>query len=217
MLNARQYSEAELILHYNLERFEGDKNIPLLNEWLCQENQIELNSGEQYLFNLIFFDAREKIEFWHKEELKMKFIAFVLKLGGLVDNTPYHTYFKRTIKAMVNTRFLKMKVDFMMAKGFLNQPQNPYFHLQVWKKYRNPAEDPIAQLLTAFLISQEVNQNTQPMYGCIVTGKFWEFIIMLDNNYCISESYDCTEEESLISIITILRRFSHRLHYRCLN
>ncbi len=118
---------------------------------------------------------------------------------------------------MVNTRFLKMKVDFMMAKGFLNQPQNPYFHLQVWKKYRNPAEDPIAQLLTAFLISQEVNQNTQPMYGCIVTGKFWEFIIMLDNNYCISESYDCTEEESLISIITILRRFSHRLHYRCLN
>ena len=217
MPRAKQYSEADLILHYDLKRFVGNEKSPLLSEWLSQENQVELNSGEQYLFNLIFFDAQEKIEYWHKEELKMKFIAFVLKLGYLVDRPPYNTYFKQTIKATVDRIFLKIKVDFMMAEGVLNQPQKPYFHFQVWKKYRNPADEPIAQLLTAFLISQEINPTSQPMYGCVVTGKFWEFIIMSGNNYFISKSYDCTEEESLISIITILRKFSHRLNYQYLN
>lgn len=217
MPRTRQYSEADLILHYNLKRFVGNEKSPLLSEWLSQEKQVELNSGEQYLFNLIFFDAQEKIKYWHKEELKMKFIAFVLKLGYLVDKPPYNTYFKQTIKATVNANFLKVKVDFMMAEGFLNQPQKPYFHFQVWKKYCNPVDEPIARLLTAFLISQEINPTYQPMYGCVVTGKFWKFIIMTGNNYFISKSYDCTEEASLINIITILRKFSHRLNYRTLN
>ena len=217
MPKAKQYSETDLILHYNLKRFVGNEKNPLLSEWLSQENQVELNSGEQYLFNLIFFDAQKKIKYWHKEELKMRFIAFVLKLGYLVDNPPYNTYFKHTIKATVDVNFLKMKVDFMMAEGISNQPQKPYFHFQIWKKHRNPADEPIAQLLTAFLISQKINPTSQVMYGCIVTGKFWEFIIMLDNSYFISKGYDCTEEKSLINIITILRRFRHRLNYRCLN
>ena len=214
MPRARQYSEADLILHYDLKCFLGNEKSRLLSEWLSQENQVELNSGEQYLFNLIFFDAQEKIEYWYKEELKMKLIAFILKLGYLVDRPPYNTYFKQTIKATVNSHFLKMKVDFMMAEGGLNQPQKPYFHFQVGKKYRNPADEPIAQLLTAFLISQEINQTFQPMYGCVVIGKIWKFIIMLDNNYFISKSYDCTKEKGLMSIITILRKVSHRPNYQ---
>lgn len=212
MSKIKKYSEADLTTLYDLKCFVGNDKIPLLSEWLEQTNSVALNSGEQYLFNLIFFDAKEKIKCWDREELKMKFIAFVLKLGHLVDSPPYHTYFEHTIEATVKTNFLKIKTDFMIAKGILNQPQNPYFHFQVWKKYRNPTGDPIAQLLTAFLISQEINQTKHPLYGCAVTGRFWEFIIMIDKNYYMSKSYDCTNEEDLMTIIAILRKCKYLLN-----
>ncbi|MCK5728279.1 MAG: hypothetical protein KAH08_03570 [Methylococcales bacterium] len=217
MSKAKKYSQADLILLYDLKRFVGNETSPFLSEWLDPENQIELNSGEQYIFNLIFADAQEKIEYWYKEELKIKFIAFVLKLGHLVDDPPYNIYFKRTIKATVDTHFLKVKTDCMIAQGLFDQPLHPYFHFQVWKKYCNPVGDPIAQLLTAFLISQENNQTQEPMYGCTVTGKFWRFMVMVGKEYFISRPYDCTKEEDLLMIISILRRFKYYLDALKLN
>lgn len=211
MSKAIKYSQADLMKLYNLKRFVGNETNPLLTRWLDQDQPMELNSGEQYLFNIIFADAQDKIEYWYKEELKIKFIAFVLKLGHLVDDPPYNIYFKRTIKATVESHLLEIKTDCMIAQGIFDQPQHPYFHFQIWKKYCNPIGDPIAQLLTAFLISQEINKNTQPMYGCTVTGKFWRFMVMSGKNYFISKPYDCTQEEDLMNIISILRKFKYFL------
>jgi hypothetical protein len=207
MPKAKKYSEADLILLYNLKRQVGNKKSPLLIAWLdCKE--VNLNIAEQYIFDSILQEAQEKIDGWHEEDLKMKFISFVLRLGHLVDNLHFNTYFERTVAATVEKHFLKTKTDFMVAKGVLDQPQNPYFHFQEWKKHRDPTSDPLGQLLVAFLIAQKINQNKNPLYGCIVTGKFWEFIIMSGKNYFISESYDCTKKDNLMQIIAVLQQFN---------
>ncbi len=214
MPRAKKYSEADLILLYDLKRHVGNSKSPLLIEWL--DCQTILNSSEQYIFDFILQDVQEKIDGWHEEELKMKFISFVLRLGNLVDNPIYNTYFERSIEATIKENFLKIKTDFMIAKGVLDKPQTPYFHFQEWKKHRDPTGDPVAQLLEAFLIAQDINQNNRPIYGACITGKFWEFIVMSERDYFISESYDCTKKESLIKIIAVLRKFNSILKSKLL-
>ncbi|NOQ35078.1 MAG: hypothetical protein GQ569_04195 [Methylococcaceae bacterium] len=214
MARAKKYCEADLILLYDLKRHVGNNKSPLLIKWL--DCKTELNAGEQYIFDFILKNAQEKIDGWHEEELKMKFISFVLHLGHLVDNPVYNTYFERTVESTVEEHYLKIKTDFMIAKGILDKPQNPYFHFQEWKKHRDPTGDPVAQLLEAFLIAQEINQNDNPIYGCTVTGKYWEFFIMSGKNYFISKSYDCTESDDLMKIIAVLRKFNHILETKLL-
>ena len=47
----KQYSEAELIKLFNLQRLVGNHAHPLLEEWLNCET--ELSSNDQYLFDII--------------------------------------------------------------------------------------------------------------------------------------------------------------------
>lgn len=119
----------------------------------------------------------------------------------------YNSYFEKTISATVENTFLKVKTDFMLANGVMDKPKKPYFHFQEYKKRKDPNGDPVAQLVEAILIAQEINQNGKPLYGCTVTGKYWEFFIMEGKTYCVSKSYDSTEKEDLIKTIAILRQF----------
>jgi len=201
----KKYSEAELIALFNLKRLTDSSQLALLQAWLCAETT--LNAGESYLFDLILTDAKANIDSWHEEDLKMKFISFVLRLGNLVDDAPFHTYFERTITATVDGYFLKTKTDFMLAKGIRDMPQQPFFHFQEWKRHRDPTGDPVAQLLEAFLIAQATNQTPIPLYGCTITGKYWEFVLLSGKTYAISASYDCTKKADLMRIIAILRKF----------
>ena len=73
------YCEADLILLHNLNRLVGQQHNPLMQQWLSATTS--LTDKEQYLFDIILDDAQQNIYGWHEEELKMKFIAFVLRLG----------------------------------------------------------------------------------------------------------------------------------------
>jgi hypothetical protein len=214
---AKQYSEAELIKMFGLNRI-NEVYTPLMQEWL--DCTTTLMDDEQMLFDRIQKRAKKKIDGWQEEELKMKFIAFVLELARLDDSDVYSTYLETTIEATVEGNFLKTKTDFMVAKGILDLPETPYFHFQEWKKHRDPNGDPVGQLLEAFLIAQEKNQianSPKPLYGCTITGKYWEFFIMENKTYCISKSYDATEKEQLLQIIAILRKFKEILETRLLD
>jgi hypothetical protein len=202
----KQYSEAELIDTFKLIRLVSHQCSTQMQTWLDCETT--LNDGEQYLFDLIFNDACQNIGGWHEEDLKMKFICFVLRLGNLVDNQHFHTYFERTIETTVEGRFLKVKTSFMLAKGILDMPQVPYFHFQEYKRQTDPNGDPIAQVLEAMLIAQEINQNKQPIYGAYVIGKFWNFIVLENKTYSLSKTFDCTEHDDLLKIIAVLRKFN---------
>ena len=180
-----------------------------MQQWLSATTS--LTDKEQYLFDIILDDAQQNIYGWHEEELKMKFIAFVLRLGELVDTPHYHTYFEKTISSTIDGHFLKVKTDFMVAKGILDKPQQPYFHFQEYKPHKRPVGDSMAQLLEALLIAQEINQHKFPMYGCEVMGKYWSFVILENKTYCLSEGYDFTKQEDLLKIIAILREFKRLL------
>lgn len=206
---SRNYSEADLILLYDLKRVVGKDHSPLMQHWLSATTT--LSPIEQHIFDFILTDAQQNIHGWQEEDLKMKFIAFVLRLGNLVDTPYFNTYFEKTLSSTVNGHFLKTKTDFMVAKGVLDKPQKPYFHFQEWKPHKRPVGDSMAQLLEALLIAQEINQHKFPMYGCEVMGKQWSFIILQDKTYYVSKSFDCTEASDLLKIIAILREFNRIL------
>lgn len=212
----KQYKEVELIKLFDLKRLVGNHSHPLFQEWLTCETA--LNANEQYLFDIILTNAQQHIDGWHEEDLKMQFIAFVLQLAYLrSDEKQYQPYFERVVEATIGEHFLKVKTDFMIAKGILDTPEVPYFHFQEWKKHRDPNGDTVAQLLEALLCAQHINNNGKPLYGCTITGKFWEFFLLTEKTYCISMSYDCTKQDDLLQIIAILRKFKDILETRLLD
>lgn len=211
----KSYKETELIEMFGLHRFVGNEQHPLISEWTGSKTV--LNEYEQYIFDRISNRLIEKIAGWNEEMLKMNFIAFVIDLGYLVETTEYKTYYENTLEATVEGHFLKVKTDMVIAKGVLEKLQIPYFYFQEYKKVKDPNGDVAAQLLEAFLIAQEKNQNGKPLYGCTVSGREWEFYIMLGKDYYISRSYLCTIESDLLQIIAILRKFKEILETRLLD
>ena len=210
----KQYSEVELMKMFGLTRLVGNDQHPLMEEWT--NTHTSLNEGEQYLFDWIQKNVLKNINKWKEEALKMNFISFVLKLGYIEDTEAYTTYYEETIEATVGAYFLKLKCDFMLAKGILDVPKDPYFHFQEYKKDKDPSGDPDAQLLEAFLIAQHKNNNEKPLYGCSIKGRRWDFFVMKDTTYCISKAYDCTDRDDLLQIIAILRKFKEILEARLL-
>lgn len=204
----RNYSEADLMLMFNLERIKTPYT-SLMNEWTNATTT--LTDIEQFIFKKIWLRATKDIEGWQEEDLKMKFIAPVLELSNLVETEQVQSYFEKTVSVTIEGRFLKTKTDFMIAKGILDKPQQPYFHFQEYKPHKRPVGDSMAQLLEALLIAQEINQHKFPLYGCEVMGKLWSFVILEGKRYCLSASYDCTKQEDLLKIIAMLREFKYLL------
>jgi hypothetical protein len=211
----KSYDESELIDMFGLKRLAGNNAHPLMEEWVVAAHT-ELSFSEQELFNDILQEAAQKIIGWHEEDLKMKFISFVLRLGYLRDNDLFNTYFEKTISDTVEGHFLKTKTDFMVAKGTLDRPKKPYFHFQEYKPHKKPVGDAMGQLLEAFLIAQHKNNDGFPLYGCEIMGKYWNFVIFEQRTYCVSKTYDCTEGDHLLQIIAILRKFKAILEARLL-
>ncbi len=199
----RIWSEAELVDTFGL--IKTKLTAPLLIEWL--DATTTLNEVETVIFNHINKEAIQWIEVWNEEDLKMNFIAFVIQLSHLNSHDTIRTFFEKTVEATVEGHYLKVKSDFMIAKGVLDMVKVPYFHFQEYKKDKDPNGDPNAQLIEAFLIAQEKNKNGKPMYGLYVIGRFWYFVVMEGKSYCVSKAYDSTDKEDLLQIIAILRKF----------
>ena len=211
-----KYDEADLINLFNLTRLVGNDQHPLMIEWTTV-NDKTLTTIEQGIFDMILADAAQEIEGWNEEELKMKFLSFIVVLGHLRGNKEYKTYYERELYTTIDNHYLYLKADFMIAKGVFNKPSTPYFYFQEYKKSKDPSGDPVPQLIEGFLIAQDKNKNGKPMYGCTVTGKIWDFFIMEDKTYCISQSYDSMKPEQLLQIIAILRKFKEILETRLLD
>lgn len=218
MAKTKSWKEGELVLTFNLERITSYQT-PLLKEWLHAELPI-LTNAEQSLFDFVYMQAVDKIAGWSEEDLKMKFISFILNLGKMTDEGRIVTFFDKKLLGVVEGITLSVKSDFMMAKGFMNVYQTPYFHFQEYKPQINPTGEPMGQLLEAFLIAQEQNRQAGKeiaLYGCEVIGKHWSFVTMEQKSYCVSKSFDCTDKDDLLKIIGILRKFKKTLETRLLD
>jgi hypothetical protein len=205
----KEWREGELIETFHLNRIVTTQT-PLMQAWLDVPFP-DLSTVEQYIFDEDLAYAQKHIAGWNEEDLKMKFISNILKLGYLRDGDIVLGYFDRIISATVEGIKLTVKSDFMLAKGTLDVFRTPYFHFQEYKPYKNPSGDSMAQLLEAFLIAQEKNQNGMPIYGVDIVGKQWTFVIMEGKDYCMSKVYDSVDRTDLLLIIAILRKFKHIL------
>jgi len=217
MAKKKQWKEAELMLTFNLERIVEYKT-PLMKEWL-DVSMPELDIFEQHTFDSVYAKGVQQMAGWGEEDLKMKFITYILELGDLSDEGLLVTFFDKQLKGIVEGISLSVKSDFMMAKGFMNIYQTPYFHFQEYKPQRNPTGEPMAQILEAFLIAQEQNREDGieiPLFGCEIIGKQWCFVTMEDKQYCTSSIFDSTDREELLQIIAILRKFKALLKERYL-
>ena len=208
----KNWSEGELIRTFKLNRIITEQT-PLMQEWLDVQPPV-LNVGEQYEFNRDLPRAQKFIAGWNEEDLKMKFISTILKLGHLTDDDIAISYFDKIISATVEGTKLTVKSDFMLAKGTLDFFTTPYFHFQEYKPYKNPSGDSMAQLLSAFLIAQEKNKNGLPMYGIDIMGRQWSFVVMEGKDYCISPAFDSIDKKDLETIIAMLRKFKFILETR---
>ncbi len=158
--------------------------------------------------------------------LKMNLIAFILLLGHLKETSRYKTFYEGNIEATVDGVFLKVRTDMMITTGILELPKMPYFYFHAggvpqYKKVKDPKGDITAQLLEAFLIAQEKNKEANsakinPLYGCTIYGREWEFYVMVNRTYCTSKVYNCTDKDDLLQIIAILRKFKEILETRLL-
>jgi hypothetical protein len=208
----KQWSEGELIRTFKLNRIVTQQT-PAMQEWLDVQSP-DFNIGEQYMFDQDLANAQKYITGWSEEDLKMKFISNILKLGQLKDDDNIVCFFDKIISATVEGIKLTVKSDFMLAKGTLDFFETPYFHFQEYKPYKNPSGDSMAQLLEAFLIAQEKNQNNMPIYGVDIVAKQWTFVIMEAKDYCISPTFNSVEKPDLLTIIAILRKFKYILETR---
>lgn len=205
-------SEGELIHIFKLNRIVPQMT-PLMSEWLDVQPPV-LNVGEQYMFNQDLLNAQKYISGWSEEDLKMKFISNILKLGQLQDDDKIVCGFDKIISATVEGIKLTVKSDFMLASGTLDFFSTRYFHFQEYKPYKNPSGDSMAQLLSAFLIAQEKNKNELPMYGVDIMSANWRFVIMEGKDYCISPAFNSVDSKDLMAIIAILRKFKFILETR---
>jgi hypothetical protein len=208
----KTWREAELVQKFQLHLIIG-QSTPLLDEWLNVQSPV-LTAGEQYVFDLNLLKAQKSLRSWSEEDLKIKFIGNILELGHLTDDDQVVGYFDKIISATVEGTYLTVKSDFMLAKGFLNVFETPYFHFQEYKPHLNPSGEPMAQLLEAFLIAQVKNNNQKPMYGVEIVGASWRFVIMEGKKYVVSKTFDSINKDDLLKIIAILRKFRWILETR---
>jgi hypothetical protein len=139
---------------------------------------------------------------WNEVELENKFISPLIVLAKLNDER-YSYFLERELQAVIGNYDISGKVDGMIATGYRN-PKKPFFCLKEYKRQTDPNGDPRGQALIAMLAAQNLNDNDDPIYGCYVIGRSWNFMALVGKEYAISNVYTCTTDE-LLDIFRILK------------
>ncbi len=190
-----------IVKTFGLERI--NEGFPLLVDWVDVVNDLTPEDLEQ-------LERRRKklmprINAWNEETLKMKFIAFILDMVDY-DVAPFEGLFETEISAKVQSQSLKVITDFTVARVTEDLIEQPYFYFHEYKP-RKKSKDPVAQVLLAMLIAQEMNQNGKPIYGCNVIGENWYFMVIHGKKFSIHNGFNAANINDLQAILLILRKF----------
>ncbi len=182
---------------------------PLLSEWLTVQNDltnIEILALEKRRLRLF-----ENVSGWNEETLKMKFIAFILDMVDYDERKPIQGVFEAELSGTVQGQVLKVIPDYAVARVILDLVRHPYFYFHEYKPKKR-TKDPVAQVLLAMLIAQEQNKDDKPIYGCVVYGEMWQFLVMHGNEYSVGKGLNATDSHQLQTVLLILRKFKHILY-----
>lgn len=176
-----------------------DDDYPLLKSW--QQTEVEISEFEKQ----ILLDLQQPLiwggKSWNEFELENKFISPVI-MAAKMDDKQMAYFLERTLSSVVGNYTLSGIVDGMIATGIRN-PHTPYFCIHEYKRSIENQGTPDGQVLAAMLVAREQN-NHHSMYGLYVVGLTWNFIVLNDNEYCISKDYKSDGDE-IFAIFKMLK------------
>jgi hypothetical protein len=196
--NFEKIDKAFIEKEFGLKRVK--QSVPL-SAWI--NAKVATDEKDFALINHLRLLLEDRLEDVNEETLKMNYISFILSLIQF-NGKNYTAFADEKIEAEFDTMILTGKVDWFVAKGKY-KPETPYLFMQEYKRSKRAQSDPEGQLLAEMLSARKLNNTEEPMKGVSITGKFWNFVILDGNQYCISKSYDSTQEEELKDIYGILK------------
>jgi hypothetical protein len=177
---------------------------PELAEWLTATGSF--TQQELTWLHQLHEEVKEDGGYWNEEELKVQFVGQVFRLANVAVKNRIKVFYERPLAATVGQYALAVVSDCLLATPLpFNTPSAPFFFLQEFKKKRGEKKDPEAQMLTAMLIAQVLNQADQVLYGGYLIGHNWHFATLRGRRYSTSRQYDATNLADLQQIIFIIR------------
>jgi hypothetical protein len=139
---------------------------------------------------------------WNEVELENKFISPLI-MTAKIDDGKIGYFLERPLSGIIGDYELSGIVDGMIATGIRN-PHIPYFCLHEYKRSIENQGTPDAQVLAAMLVAREQNQNKLPIYGLFVAGLDWYFMVLKDNEYCISRTF-IADNDDIFTIFKMMK------------
>jgi len=177
-------------------------NIEKLDLWLNAIQNYEINNIENETLKILQENLIYRVDDWNEQELTEHFISPLMNLINF-NTRKYGMFSWRTMSAIIDNYLLIGEPDLVIAKG-RREPEIPFFCLNEFKRDIETKGDPKGQCLAAMLVAQELNYNEKPIFGIVVKGKIWEFMVLDGKEYAISKPYKAVDEE-LFEIVKLLK------------
>jgi hypothetical protein len=178
-------------------------SLPQFEDWLASDTIPPTTSEKQQLDNYRALLLAE-INNWTSHELTFFFIIPLLTTINLYTDY-YKPFASRILTFEKGGVSASGKVDFMLAKGKMI-PKIPYFCLHEYKQENRRDNDPLGQLLIGMVASQvKNNDDGLPIYGCYVSGRNWFFVLLIGNQYCLSNAYNASDND-IYKVLALLKK-----------
>lgn len=190
------WTTQEVRLTFNLKQTVSSE---LLTKWLdavhpLNPHQIEFLQEKKELLKRFYRS-------WNEDELKFQFIAHIVEMARLRGDN-FGTFSQRKLTATIDNITLFGRPEVMIATG-QEDPLKPYFFIHEYKPSKR-ADEPLGQVLAAMVAAQYLNDDGKPLLGCIVLGSIWQFVVLENKTYTLSDNYDATQFDELSAIHSAL-------------
>jgi hypothetical protein len=197
MSNFRDWSLPKLIKRFKLNELPQSD---LLEAWIS--TPIDLDELEENVATFVRNHLKSNYLYWNEQELSMHAIGPIYTFVNFTTSK-CNLFELRELNGVVDGEVMSGKPDGMVASGKV-EPEIPYFCFHEYKKELDPDGDPIGQCLAAMLVAREKNETSMPIFGVVIVGENWRFMILQDNDFAISSSFSATTDE-IFSIFSILK------------
>lgn len=176
------------------------RTLPALEQWMSAPADISDIERHQlaHMRNVLEFNVHD----WNEHELDSRFIGPIFTLVDY-SSTKFNHFAQRDIEGCVAGIRLFGKPDGIIATG-RREPEKPFFAFQEYKRKLDPHGDPAGQALAAMLVGQSLDTNAKPLYGCYVIGQDWQFMVLEEKQYAISQDFSAITDE-IFDIFRILK------------
>ena len=184
------------------------ETLPSMEEWLAFEHTCD--DYETRHLKRVRSVVNLGITGWNEVEVENKTITPIIELTE-IDSREVSYFMERPISHTIGNYELSGVVDGLIASGF-RSPKLPFFCLSEFKKEMTDSQ-PDGQALIAMLVTQDLNSDDFPVYGCYIVGLHWFSIVLKGKEYAISKRYSA-DDEGIFDIYRIMLGLKQRIHHR---